>query len=155
MQGSGNDRQFICQHTLGRLSWYSPRPFWTSSLAHHLPHSPAHARPDPGHMLSHWKNQKIHSEKSNNTYLRFLNSLGVDRYKAVNQHRERKTVRKKKLIKKSRRKEMETPCPPNGAQLCGALAAFLERGPAAPRTEHLDWDCFLNRFFLVCIFHIF
>src|SRR3712207_8939704 len=28
-----------------------------------------------------------------------------------------------------------------------AVAAFLERGPEAESTEHLDWNCFLNRFF--------
>lgn len=47
---------------------------------------------------------------------------------------------------------METPRPPNRAQLCGCRIAFLERGPAAQRMEHLDWNCFLNRFFFVCVF---
>lgn len=46
---------------------------------------------------------------------------------------------------------METPRPPNRAQLCGCRIAFLERGPAAQRMEHLDWNCFLNRFFL-CVY---
>lgn len=47
---------------------------------------------------------------------------------------------------------MESPSPPNRAQLCGCHIAFLERGPAAQCMEHLDWNCFLNRFFFSVYF---
>lgn len=73
--------------------------------------------------------------------------MGVDRYKAVNQHRERKTVLKKNLIKKSHRKEMETPIPQIELSCVVAVAVFLERRPEAERMEHTAWNCFLNRFF--------
>lgn len=42
---------------------------------------------------------------------------------------------------------METPAPQTELSCAVAGAAFLERGPAAKRAEHLDWNCFLNRFF--------
>lgn len=47
---------------------------------------------------------------------------------------------------------METPTPQMELNCVVAVAGFLERGPGAESMEHLDWNCFLNSFFLACIF---
>lgn len=69
---SDNSGQFTAQDALGRLSGH---------CGHHgsgaLPSTPpTHRHTDFDHTLSHQKNQKIHEEKSNNTYLRFFKLLG-------------------------------------------------------------------------------
>lgn len=47
---------------------------------------------------------------------------------------------------------METPAPQMELSCVVAVAAFLERRPEAERTEHIAWNCFLNRFFFSVYF---